>query len=335
MSPHNAAEKHARYMLRRLLGANSNRGRMMLLFHDHKGATKALQILKAATHFLQRKHCCSLLCQVGFTVHDPLRMRLLVQLWPYAGVLHPKPIRNIRAGASSGGSSSSSREDQDRNSSKGAGQQQDGQSSSARDGNDDDIKNQQQNSGSNGPARSSWMAKCLEGSVPAASILPQAVAHLPPLAVPLAVAHSVTLNASRHSDPPQLARLISSALTLKGRCRVNVAGGVAALNALTAVALAELLLMRSSGIGLAMHLQAVSKVEQLPPGSPRPTHTVRYYQLTLLVCKQTGPQGEFVPATCVFRVRGKGDRQPKQQQQQGVWHKQVAEAEDDGEEGYL
>jgi hypothetical protein len=349
VTPHNAAEKHARYMVRRLL--SSSKGRMLLLFHDYKGATKALAILQAATHFLQRKHKCSLLCQVGFTVHDPLRMRLLVTLWPYAGVLHTKPLPATEQSASSSSSTSGT------SSSSGAAQQQ-AVASEVEDSSaaaDSYVSGSSSSSPANTSSSSSgrdWMSRCLEGSVPEPQDLPCCCSHLPSLAVPDVVSRNFTLNASRHSEPRKLAQLICSALTLKGRCRVCSAGGIAALHALTAVALSELMLMRSSGgggsegfrpQGLAMHIRAVQRREQLPEGSPLESHVVRYYELTLLLCKDVGSKGELLPATCVFCVRRnssqqqqRGQREGRQQQQQQQRQRLLQEEDDEDEgEGYL
>ncbi|KAF6260006.1 hypothetical protein COO60DRAFT_939133 [Scenedesmus sp. NREL 46B-D3] len=352
VTPHNAAEKHARYMVRRLLGGSS--GRMLLLFHSHKGATKALAILRAATHFLQRKHKCSLLCQVGFTVHDPLRMRLLVTLWPYAGVLHPTPLPAPEADSSSSsdcsGSDSSETEQQQ------AAADVGGCSAAARSAPGSACSSN--SAASNRPIKQhrGWMARCLEGSVPEPQTLPRCCSHLPPLAVPDVVSHHVTLNASRHSEPPKLAQLICSALALKGRCRVCSAGGIAAFHALTAVALSELMLMRSSssssskggdvGQGLALHVRAAQRREALPAGSRAEFHVVRYFEFTLLLCKDVGNNGELIPAMCVFPVQ-RNSQQQRQQQQPPPGHLQgrrqqqqrqrllQADDEDDEGEGYL
>jgi hypothetical protein len=331
---------------------------MLLLFHDYKGATKALAILRAATHILQRKHKCSLLCQVGFTVHDPLRMRLLVTLWPYAGVLQPKPLAAPNApgsSSSSGGGDSSMDEQQeamaavDISASTGA-------SSSA---DDSSSVGASSSSSSSRPANqyNGWMSRCLQGSVPEPQTLPRCCSHLPPLAVPDVVSHHLTINASRHSEPPKLARLICFALEMKGRCRVCSAGGIAALHALTAVALSELMLMRSSssssssrsgdgGQGLAMHIRAAQRKEELPAGSPAAFHVVRYYELTLLLCKDIGRNGELIPATCVFPVQRNSQQQQGEQGEQqmqglsqGMRQQQQqllqADDEDDEGEGYL
>jgi hypothetical protein len=333
---------------------------MLLLFYDHKGATKALAILRAATYFLQRKHKCTLLCQVGFTVHDPVRMRLLVTLWPYAGVLNPKPrpLEDFSSSSSSSSSSDISAAEQQQ-----AAVTAPSSSSSAADAYTDTSSSSSEAAVPVGSSSSSglpqqrlpgWMIRCLEGSVPEPQDLPRCCSHLKPFALPDVISYQLTINASRHSEPPQLARLICSALDMKGRCRVRSAGGIAALHALTAVALAELMLMRSSssssgggeggGQGLAMHIRAAQRKEKLPAGSPAAFHVVRYYELTLLLCKRTGKNGELIPATCTFPVQrnsrreqqqqGKNTSSRRQQQRQQQWGLLQADEEEEGE-GYL
>jgi hypothetical protein len=94
-----------------------------------------------------------------------------------------------------------------------------------------------------------------------------------------------------------------------------------------------------------MHIRAVQQKEQLPDGSPSRSHTGVFYELTLLLCKDVGRNGELLPATCVFRVlrnskrqqqqRGKQDgRQQRQQQQRRLLQAEDDEDDEEGE-GYL
>lgn len=312
VSPHNAADKHARYMVGRLLFRNS--GRMMLLFHDYRGATKTLAVLATATRLLQRKHSCTLLCQVAFTVHDPLKMRLLAKLWPYAGVLHSNPSSAAEARTNSSNSSTNSSSSSTNSSSssttaaKSATAEQEGTSSNSR-------------------RRGSLMQQCLEGSVPQQHILPSTIRHVSAIAIPLEVSHHHSFTSSRTTDAEKLAQSIASSLSLKGRCRIQSAGGIAALNALTAVALAEYLMRRSQGRSLAMHVGAKKRVEQQVPGSTDWPHVVMYYELTLLVA-----EGGYdsAPASCLFRkgpVPGGSGQQRQMQQQRGTTESQQQQGE--------
>lgn len=308
VSPHVAPDKHARYMMKKLLSGTS--ARMMMLFHNYKGATKALAVLATATKMLQRKHSSTLLCRVGFTIHDPLRMRLLAKLWPYAGVLHPSPDAAADARVAS---SSSNAHVQDV-----APQVKFILGSSV-----SDTEHMLSSSGGKGSSEAqgdassrehagvSLMQQCLEGRVPLQPELKNTIRHLPPVAIPVQVSRHHTFTCSRTTDSKRLARTIAASLSMKGRCRIVTAGGIAVLNALTAVAMVEYLLRKSENSrSLAMHVRARKRVEQQVPGSSDWPHVVMFYELTLLVAEA---DEDGVPATCVFRPRGRKSGQQQQQ----------------------
>eukprot|EP00775_Hariotina_reticulata_P012560 gene12561-12692_t len=107
------------------------------------------------------------------------------------------------------------------------------------------------------------------------------------------------LTVGRDTDPDALARRIASCISLKGRCRVLVAGGLAALNALTAVARADVLL-KTNERALVMHVQYMSKVD---PDQQMLGNVVWFYQLTILNARRSTK----APLTSTFPVQ---DLQP-------------------------
>jgi hypothetical protein len=96
---------------------------------------------------------------------------------------------------------------------------------------------------------------------------------------------------------------------------VLVAGGLAALNALTAAARADLLLQNTNGRTLVMHVQYMSKVD---PSQQMIGNYVWYYQLTFLAARR----GDRAPVTSTFPVDVKLAQQLKEQWQQQRWQQQ-------------
>lgn len=321
----------------------------MLLFHNYKGATKTLAILATATRMLQRKHGCSLLCQVGFTVHDPLRMRLLAKLWPYAGVLHPNPTAAAAARARESHSTGSTKGLDPKDLSAAAlhtsGSSTNSMGSSITEGCSaaagaavaagSDSSSRYAASSSEGGGSGSLMKQCLQGAVPQYKSLPSPIRHLPAVAIPYVISQHHTFTSSRTTDARKLAQIIASSLTTRGRCRICTAGGIAALNALTAVALAEYLVRKSQGKALAMHVGSKKRVEQQVPKSTDWPQVVSYYELTLLIA-----DGDYdaAPATCVFRRGGKqgssggAKRQGWDQQHHNQQQEEVVEEEQNNEQ---
>jgi stage V sporulation protein SpoVS len=374
IGPKTRPDKHARYMLRRLLGDwrkaadngadNSSSsssssssgadvggkvgsstshitptaaggggfaaGAMLLLFHDQRGAGIALAALAAASELLERKHGCTLVCQVALTPHDPLRMRLLARLWPYAGTLgsvaradgDPQaadPVATAPPAAA-------------------AAAEKTGSVTAAV-------------AGTAQRRRPGWMRRSLVGAIPSPEALPPAVRKLPPLAVPQQMRASLCFAAARTTDPRRLAGSVATAIKLRGRCRLSAAGGLAGRQALMAVAMAELLLAQTrhprslvmhvasrrttrtqqqqadlvqqgtSGVGAAGSADgpvpdggdAQEEQQQAGPADldrQQLTHrpaapSLSFYELTLLAAHR---DQHATPATCVFAPQRRGPR---------------------------
>jgi hypothetical protein len=226
VGPNNAPHRHASHLNKTLL--TGKKGRMMILFHGSKGAAKVLSILHIATHQLQRKYQTTLLCQIGPAEQDTLKLKLIVRLWPYAGTWQP-PLS--RASASDAGTAAAS--------------------------------------GTTGAAaavpgkRSSWLQRGLQGAIPDPEQLPYRIQKLPSFALPVVISQRCTFRSSRTTDPRVLAQQIATAMTQKGRARVLTAGGLAALHALQAVRLADVILARAWQRGLIMHVECVAEKQPI------------------------------------------------------------------------
>jgi hypothetical protein len=242
---------------------DGNKGRAMLLFHGAKGAAKVLSILHIATRQLQRKYQCTLLCQIGPADQDPLKMKLIARLWPYAGTWQ-QPA-----------SAAQSRKQQEGSATApppaaaaavpGAAA---GFLTAPTPGSSDQQQQQppppQQHQPVKGP---SWLRRGLQGSLPDPDKLRPSVRHLPPFALPVVISKKCTLRAGRTTEPRVLAQQIAEAVTQKGRCRVLTAGGLAALHAVQAVRLADVVMARAWQQGLVMHVECVT-LKQTVGGVP-------------------------------------------------------------------
>lgn len=240
---------------------------MMMLFHGPKTAAKVLSILHSVSYQLQRKYNCTLLCQIGPAEQDAFKMKLIARLWPFAGTWQQPTAAASRAAADAAHLSRTT---------VAAG-------AAAADGSDDSSSSTgsaptSSSSGSSAAAsaaaatskKPSWLRRGLQGSLPHPSQLPGHVRHLPLFTLPVKVSRLCTHRCSRTTDPRALAGHIATSITQKGRCRVLVAGGLAALNALQAIRSADVMLARAWQQGLVMHVEFVTRTDSSGTHLPSP-----------------------------------------------------------------
>jgi stage V sporulation protein SpoVS len=294
-------------MMGRLL--NAGKGSILLLCHGHKGASKALAVLHAASLQLQRKHACTLLCQVGPQEADSGQLRVLARLWPYAGVWQPQPVGGQAAADGAG--------DADEQTADAEGQADTPAAAAT-------TSTPGTPSSSAQPPRrttkhASFLRRGLVGRLPSPAALPPPVRHRPAVAIPAVISRHCVFNASRVTQPRVLAGELAAAVARKGRARVRAAGGLAVLHALQAVRLAAVVLGRAHGQAVVMHVEQVKQKagqqqqpQQETAGEEEQQEVaqvqerVTYYAITLLAAQL---DAEATPSTCVFPV-------PKRWQQQ-------------------